>query len=148
MKVQRLNRGLSIAIALLLAAVLGAAGVLFAAVFRYDQANRSRGELYPVAIEGSYSEEGGPWKPFTPKTDFDNKELRSITLRGHFTRALPAGAALFMNVDHMWVRQTGRTAKRCAALPPPKGTATPPGRWESSGLPLFRPASPRQTRWS
>lgn len=124
MKVQRLDRGLSIAIALLLAAVLGAAGVLFAALFRYDQGNRSRGELYPVAIEGSYSEEGGPWKPFTPKTDFDNKELRSITLRGHFTRALPAGAALFMNVDHMWVtlRVNGEEVFRLA---PAEGDGNP-----------------------
>ena len=73
MKVQRLDRGLSIAIALLLAAVLGAAGVLFAALFRYDQGNRSRGELYPVAIEGSYSEEGGPWNQFTTKTDLEHK---------------------------------------------------------------------------
>lgn len=87
----------------LTAAILIAAVILFSALFRFDQKMKTEGKLYPVEILGEYSEEGGPWKTLTHQTDFENKDLRDITVRGHFSRDIPEGDKLFLNIDHMRV---------------------------------------------
>lgn len=77
---------------------------MFWEAFRYDKEyGAEEAFLSPIAIEGEYSEEGGPWKPFTPETDFDNLFFRDITLRGHFTQDIPKGENLYLKLDHMWV---------------------------------------------
>ena len=87
----------------LTAAVLIAAVILFSTLFRFDQKMKSEGNLNPVEILGEYSEEGGPWQTLTRQTDFENKDLRDITVRGHFSRDIPEGDKLFLNIDHMRV---------------------------------------------
>lgn len=103
MKTQRRTHILYISIALLLAVVLAISAVLFSALIRYDQGNQKSGQLHSIEIRGEYSEEGGSWKPLTRQTHFGNLELRDITVRGHFTRDLPQGSNLFLNIDHMRV---------------------------------------------
>ena len=49
---------LHMVLGILFAAVLGAAAILFAALYRYDSKTGDDGVLYPIAIEGEYSEEG------------------------------------------------------------------------------------------
>ena len=121
---QTQGRLLYISLMVLTVAVLTAAAVLFSALLRYDSETRRDGTLFPIAIEGEYSEEGGPWTPLTPQTNFENLDLRDITLRGHFNRALPLGAKLFMNIDHMRVslRINGEEVFRLA---PVKGDGNP-----------------------
>lgn len=87
----------------LTAAVLIAAVILFSTLFRFDQKMKSEGNLNSVEILGEYSEEGGPWQTLTHQTDFENKDLRDIIVRGHFSRDIPEGDKLFMNIDHMRV---------------------------------------------
>lgn len=101
---------------LLATAVLVVAAVLAVALLRYDAATHPQGELHPIAIEGVYSEEGGPWTPLTDTTTFQNLTLRDITLRGHFTRAIPEGENLYLNLDHMRVslRVNGQELYRLA----------------------------------
>lgn len=80
------------------------AALLFSGIIRYDRKSFPQTEkFYEVAIEGKYSEEGGPWQELTRDTVFDNLEFRDITVRGQFTRALPKGEHLFLKMDHVWV---------------------------------------------
>lgn len=97
------NAPLLVVIALLVAGVCIVSGILAAALLRYDEQTHQRGELHPIAIEGEYSAEGGPWTPLTTETFFQNLDLRDITLRGHFTRDIPKGETLYLNLDHMRV---------------------------------------------
>lgn len=77
--------------------------VLFALLISYDRQVQNGGELYTLSLTGEYSEEGGPWLPLTPDVFFQNLTLRNITVRGHFTRDLPKGTKLFLNLDHLYV---------------------------------------------
>lgn len=119
MAAKKPNRALFVCLTVLFAALAAVSAILFPLLLRYDRSTHPGGALEPIAIEGVYSEEGGPWQPFTPETDFTNTTLRDITLRGHFTLDLPAGAKLFMNVDHMRVilRVNGEEVFRLAPSP-------------------------------
>ncbi len=123
-KPQQRDRGLYIGIVLLAAAVLVTAAVLFSILLKYDRDATDRGKLFPIAIEGEYSEEGGTWRKLTKETKFENWDLRDIRVRGHFTRDLPKGSSLFMNIDHMWVALSvnGREIYRLA---PDEGDGNP-----------------------
>lgn len=89
---------------ILLAALLCATAAMFGQALRYDESRGwSDGRLGGVAIEGTYSEEGGPWQPLTREAEFDYLELRSITARGHFTGDIPAGEKRYFNICQLWV---------------------------------------------
>lgn len=91
-------------LALLLVLVIAVSVGMFAQALRYDSIYGWDDEaLESVAIEGEYSEEGRAWKPFKKETEFDYRELRNITLRGHFTRDIPAGEKVFFNICQLWV---------------------------------------------
>lgn len=94
---------LRVTLIILSAAVSITAVILFTTLFRFDQQMKVDGKLFPVEIIGEYSEEGGPWKTLTHQTDFENKDLRDITVRGHFSRDIPEGDKFFINIDHMRV---------------------------------------------
>lgn len=111
-------------IAFLLIAVSIATIVLFYNLLNYDKKSHRDGDLYHVAIEGEYSEEGGEWKKFTPETNFENWDLRDITLRGHFTRDIPEGEKLFLNIDHMRV-SLKLNGEEVFNLTPVKGDGNP-----------------------
>lgn len=88
--------------------VLGIVALLSSAfmlglMVRYDRSAADPGELKRVSIEGTYSEEGGPWQPLTEETDFTNLTPRDITVRGHFDTDIPKGQHLFFIVDNIWL---------------------------------------------
>lgn len=132
------QRAINIGIMVLLTFVLLAAVVLFTALYRYDQKRQTGDVLYPVMIEGEYSEEGGPWKPLTRETEFENWELRDITVRGHFNRDLPEGIKLFLNLDHMRVslRINGEEIFR---LEPVAGDGNPTRAMGKQWVPVVSP---------
>lgn len=90
-------------ILLLLTAVLAVSAILAIKLFRYDTKIQRKSELHPIIIEGEYSEEGGAWKPLTLQTKFDNLTFRNITVKGNFSRELPVGEYLYLNLDQVWV---------------------------------------------
>lgn len=84
---------------------------MFRQTMEYDDKNRVEfGDLYPVQIDGMYSEEGGPWKPLTRETEFDILSYRDITVRGHFNRDVPKGEKLFLKIElvHAALRVNGQ----------------------------------------
>ncbi|MCU6736905.1 sensor histidine kinase [Diplocloster agilis] len=84
---------------------------MFRQTMEYDDRNRVEfGDLYPVEIDGLYSEEGGPWKPLTRETEFDILSYRDITVRGHFNRDVPEGEKLFLKIElvHAALRVNGQ----------------------------------------
>lgn len=89
---------------LLFIVLISATAAMFLQVLRYDTGHtREEDALYPIAIKGIYSEEGGTWNPLSKETKFDYKELRDITVRGHFTRDIPKGEKLFFNICQLQV---------------------------------------------
>ena len=84
---------------------------MFRQTMEYDDKNRVEfGDLYPVQIDGMYSEEGGPWKPLTRETEFDILSYRDITVRGHFNRDVQKGEKLFLKIElvHAALRVNGQ----------------------------------------
>lgn len=84
---------------LLLIILFGVFAAMLQQALHYDlSCDWSGGGVYPVAVEGEYSEEGGEWKPLSKETEFDYRELRDIAVRGHFTRDIPEGEKIFFNI--------------------------------------------------
>lgn len=102
-KTKQLNFILKTVLLLLLVSVLAASALLATALLRYDTKTSQQDELHSIAIQGEYSEEGGPWTPLTSDTTFQNLDLRDITVRGHFTKDIPRGENLYLILDHMRV---------------------------------------------
>ena len=89
---------------LLLIILFGVFAAMLQQALHYDlSCDWSGGGVYPVAVEGEYSEEGGEWKPLSKETEFDYRELRDIAVRGHFTRDIPEGEKIFFNICQLWV---------------------------------------------
>lgn len=83
-------------------AVIVVSVLMFKNALQYDvSCSWNDAPLYRVAIQGEYKEEDGIWKPFTKDIKFDYKELRDITVRGHFTRDLPKGNKLYLKIDQL-----------------------------------------------
>lgn len=99
------NRIFLIPLTLLFLILAAGSMAMFRQALRYDRSfDRNEDFLYPVMLEGEYHTGTGEWKPFSRETRFDYRTLQNITVRGHFSRDIPAGEKLFLNVCQLWVR--------------------------------------------